>query len=574
MEEGFNLFRGWSFENADWTEVVVSITENAVKQVTHIPDVQPYIVGDEIEELQKVVANDPEVQAALRKRGIDNFEHIGAAPLGSGYYGEEFERTHRIVRSLLHYAMEEGENTEAHPIDGLHVIVDLNEMKVLRIEDHELLPVPMERADYEAKHIPTMRQDIKPLDITQTEGVSFEVNGWEVSWQRWRFRVGFNHQEGLVLYKVGYEDQGELRPIINRAAMAEMTVPYGDSSVTQYRKNFFDAGEYGMGGMTASLELGCDCLGDIYYFDGYTCDTKGEPVLIKNAICLHEEDIGILWKHHDEVRRSRRLVISFISTVGNYDYGFYWHFYQDGTIKFEIKLTGIVATAAVHSGQPAKFGTKYGDSLYAPNHQHFFCTRMDMEVDGAENTVSEVNTVADPVGPENPYGNAFYTQATDFKTELDAQRIIDPFSGRYWQISNPNRKNRMGESVAYKLLPGENILPFAKPETSIGQRGAYMWKHLWVTAYNRDELFPAGPYPNQHPGGAGLPEWTAADRPIENTDVVLWYVIGSHHIPRLEDWPVMPVVTTGFDLKPSGFFDYNPALDVPPTHSDHCHMSE
>jgi len=94
-------------------------------------------------------------------------------------------------------------------------------------------------------------------------------------------------------------------------------------------------------------------------------------------------------------------------------------------------------------------------------------------------------------------------------------------------------------------------------------RGAFMTRHLWVTPFAAGERFPAGEYPNQHPGGAGLPEWTKADRPIENTDIVLWYTLGSHHIPRPEDWPVMPVERIGFTLQPFGFFDANPSLDVP-----------
>ena len=90
-----------------------------------------------------------------------------------------------------------------------------------------------------------------------------------------------------------------------------------------------------------------------------------------------------------------------------------------------------------------------------------------------------------------------------------------------------------------------------------------------------EERFAAGDFPYQHPGGAGLPAWTAADRPIEETDVVLWYVFGIHHITRVEDWPIMPADTVSFWLKPFGFFDQNPSIDVAPSekaHEDgHCH---
>jgi primary-amine oxidase len=67
----------------------------------------------------------------------------------------------------------------------------------------------------------------------------------------------------------------------------------------------------------------------------------------------------------------------------------------------------------------------------------------------------------------------------------------------------------------------------------------------------------------------GLPEFGKGDRSLEGTDVVVWYTIGAHHVVRPEDWPVMPVSTVGFMLRPNGFFDGNPALDYPP--SAHCH---
>jgi primary-amine oxidase len=119
-------------------------------------------------------------------------------------------------------------------------------------------------------------------------------------------------------------------------------------------------------------------------------------------------------------------------------------------------------------------------------------------------------------------------------------------------------------------MPGENAVPFVHPESSVSRRANFITKHLWVTPYHPAEKYATGDYPNQHPGGAGLPEWTAANRSIENTNVVVWYVMGEHHIPRLEDWPVMPVAYLSFRLRPNGFFDRSPALDVPPTQSHHC----
>ena len=300
-----------------------------------------------------------------------------------------------------------------------------------------------------------------------------------------------------------------------------MFIPYGDPNPTHYRKNVFDMGEYGIGVLANSLELGCDCLGEIYYFDAYVNDNDGHPQLIKNAICLHEEDHGMSWKHADwrtgktEVRRSRRLVISMIATVGNYEYGYFWYLYQDGTIEYEVKLTGVISNGAVPEGQKPAHGTLVAPQLYGPNHQHIFCVRLDMMVDGAQNTVYECDSVALPPGPENPYGNAWVVRQTPLRRESEAKRVADGRAARYWKATNPGRRNATGEAVAYKLVPQDSVLPFCQPDTQIMRRAQFATKHLWVTAYDPDQRFPAGDYPNQHPGGDGLPAWTAADRPLE-----------------------------------------------------------
>jgi len=265
--------------------------------------------------------------------------------------------------------------------------------------------------------------------------------------------------------------------------------------------------------------------------------------------------------------------VSSISTVGNYEYGFYWYFYLDGTIQFEVKLTGVISNGAEPPGEKPRWGEMVAPGVYGPIHQHFFNARLDMMVDGLDNSVYEINTVADAPGPRNPHHNAFHAEATLLASEGQAQRTLDPLAGRFWKVVNPSVRNRLGEPVAYKLMPGENVLPFAGPEASVMKRAAFMTRHLWVTRHDPRERYAAGEYPNQHPGGAGLPTYVRDDAPLENTDVVLWYTFGAHHIVRPEDWPVMPVVTIGFMLKPVGFFDRNPALDVPRPmrHGECCH---
>ena len=560
-------------------EAVVSLDEGEVKSYKHIPGVQPRITMDEFYECERAVKESAEFRAAIEKRGIKDTDLVMVDPWPAGNFGIEEEQGVRLSFARCWLRSSPTDNGYARPIEGVIPVVDLNKMKVIRVEDHGVVPLPPNPGNYAVEFVKEFRTDVKPLNIVQPEGPSFTVEGYEVSWQKWNFRVGFTGREGLVLHTISYEDQGRKRPIIYRASLGDMVVPYGDPRPQNFRRNAFDAGEYGVGNLANSLTLGCDCLGEIYYFDAVLNNSRGEVVNIPNAVCLHEEDFGILWKHVDwrtgqaEVRRSRRLVISFIATVGNYEYGFFWYLYQDGTIEFQVKLTGVVNNTAVTLGEVPKYGTLIAPGLAAHIHQHFFSIRLDMSVDGLNNSVYEVNTKAEPLGPSNPQGNAFFAEKTLLATESEAQRTVDPTVGRYWLITNPSVHNYLGQPVSYKLIPGENILPFAHPEASVLKRAGFMTKHLWVTPYRSDELGATGPYPNQHPGGAGLPEWTKANRNVDNTDIVVWYTFGHHHVPRPEDWPVMPVMYTGFNLKPVGFFDQNPALDVPPSvHANgHCH---
>jgi primary-amine oxidase len=355
-----------------------------------------------------------------------------------------------------------------------------------------------------------------------------------------------------------------------------MVVPYGDPGPMHGWKNAFDVGEWGLGRMANSLTLGCDCLGEIAYLDATLPSERGDPYVLPNAVCIHEEDYGILWKHQDllagrtEVRRSRRLVISSIATVGNYEYGFYWYFYLDGSMQLEVKLTGIMSTQALAPGDETPYATVVAPGLAAPVHQHLFCARLDVEVGGAINEVHEVSCQAVPVGEGNPWSNAFVAATTRLESELQARRDIDPASSRYWKFVNPEVHNRLGQPVAYKLVPGATPTLLAHPESSVGRRAGFARHNLWVTPYAPDERRGAGDYPNQHAGGDGLPLWTAADRSLTGTGIVAWHTFGVTHVPRPEDWPVMPVEYCGFQLIPVGFFDANPALDLPPS-STHCH---
>ena len=550
-------------------KIVSSWFEHPSKQ--H-PYGQPPIIIEEFFKVGDIVKADAGWRNAMRRRGLDDaaIALVQVDPFSAGYFDREIEKGRRVVSAVSYWRSDLKDNAYAHPIEGVVAIVDLIAETVIElIDEKEIVPIPKTPRNYNRAAYPTPRADIKPLDIVQRDGPSFTVDGWHVAWQKWSFRIGFSAREGLVLNQIGIRDGTTVRPIIYRASITEMVVPYADPTANHFWKCAFDAGEYGLGKLANALELGCDCLGHIRYFDVPVADDNGVPSVMKNAICMHEEDYGVLWKHYEfrndtyEVRRSRRLVVSSFATVGNYDYGFFWYFYQDGTIQHEVKLTGIIQTAAIAPGKEYPWGGMVGEGLGGPTHQHFFNARLDMMIDGADNTITEHEFVPRPWGRDNPHGNVFDTTSRVLSRERDAAREADGRTGRYWKITNPNVKNSVGQAPGYKLAIQATPLMLAQEGCSMRARGEFATKHLWVTKYDAAERYASGNFPNQHAGGDGLPKFIAGNRAIENTDIVVWHTFGVTHVCKPEDFPVMPVEYAGFMLKPTGFFRENPAMDLP-----------
>lgn len=564
----------WNRTDNNAYEAVVDVGAGNVVSFTHIPGVTPNFTVDEWHECETAMKADPRVAAALAERGITDLGLVvvdvwtyGAALMPSRY------RDRRLGWADLWLRATADGNPYAHPVSGLKLIVDMNNMELLEIDrsdSAEIAPLAPVMGEYVPALVPGLhpRTDLKPLTISQPEGVSFTLVGNLLQWQGWSILVGFTYREGVVLHQVSYDK----REVAHRMSFAEMIVPYRDSSFDHYRRTAYDIGEWGLGYMTTSLTLGCDCLGEIRYLDATLADSRGEPYTIDNAICIHEEDNAVLWKHVDthsgdaEIRRMRRLVVSFHATVANYEYLVYWRFYQDGNVECEVRATGILVTTPLLPDAPAPAtGTLVDERTYAPFHQHFLVARLDLDIDGDTNEVHEIDSLAAPVSPDNPYGLNLVTRTTVIEDESMSGRDYDWHTQRAWKVVNPNKTNAMGGPVAYKLVPTGCLPALMDPAAPQYVRAPVIGHNLWVTRHHDDEQWPCGAYPTQSADDQGITRWTADHESLRATDIVLWYVFGIHHITRPEDWPVMPADTVSFWLKPFGFFDRNPSLDVAPS---------
>jgi primary-amine oxidase len=554
-------------------EALVDLNAKVLISWKEIPDVQPSLFEDDAKILEQAIRSDVRWQEAMKKRGITDLDNVVIIDWAGGYFGQADEEGFRFERGSSYYRGSSKSGT-LRPVEGVIAYVNLNTGRVFKFVDAGIVPLPKMGTGLGAISVDHPRVAPKPLEVVQRQGADFEVSGNEVRWQNWRFHFALQAREGVVLHTVGYEDHGKLRSVLYRGSLSELVVPYGDPSPGWFFRNAFDEGENNMGGFTDSLEPLTDAPSNATFIDAVLANDNGVPYEIPRAIALYERDGGLLWKHYDdklkrnESRRARELVLEWIATIGNYEYGFNWVFHQDGTLEMEVILSGFVETKAMQPPENATnnadpYSHVLGGNLAGVHHQHFFNFRLDMDVDGIANSIVEQNVESVPQSPDNPHHNAFTMKETLLRSEHEAERQINLASSRTWKIVNSSEASAPGQSVGYTLVPGENSVPLARPDSWIRKRAGFVNAHVWVTPYDPSQLYAAGSYVTQSKGDDGLPAWTRAGRSIENRDIVLWYTMGITHIPRPEDWPVMPVHRAGFKLVPNGFFPQNPALDVP-----------
>jgi primary-amine oxidase len=538
---------------------------------------QPMVLLEEYEKLPVIVKKDLRWQEAMKKRGITDFSKVQVDTWAAGHLiNKDFDDGRRLLRGIS-YLKENDMNFYGRPIEGVIVLVDMNEEKVVEVVDTGAVEIAEKSEQFDKKSQSPTRKDLKPLKITQPDGVSYKKKGNEIVWQKWHFRWTLHPREGLILYDIGYEDQGKIRPVLYRASVSEMVVPYGDPDSNWSWRNAFDAGEYGIGRLAAPLEKGKDIPANGELFDATFSNDLGKPYVQKNVVGLYERDGGMIWKHWDiysdknEARRARELVITFTTAVGNYDYAFKWIFGQEGGIRQELDLSGIMLPKGVsaknledpklHEG--GHYGHLVAPNVVAPHHQHFFNFRLDFDIDGEKNSVMEINTRSADKGSDNPMNNVIQMEETVFKKESDSCRNMSLEEARKWRVFNPNVKNKLGYNPGYIVLPEDNTIPYARPESAVRKRAGFIENHFWTTQYHPDEIYSAGDFINQNKLGHGLKQWASNDESIDNQDLVTWYTVGITHVPRPEEWPIMPVAHLGFKLLPGGFFTKNPSLDLP-----------
>jgi len=542
----------------DWkttrtAEVVVDLDAGRIERWTPIGPHQPWVMKDDTRITDSLLRHDPRWLAAVARRQIDPNDVVGFAFPADGYFPFRADGSRYVAAVTLFNPPRDGQLT------GLTALVDLTRRRVVQVIDRPGpgFTRPVVELD-SVRKLPPAGQAPKPMEIRFPEGTSIRTNGHEVSWLDWKFRIGIEERSGLVLYQTTFRG----RPVLYRAAPSEMAVPYGDPGWRIWMP--LDIGWVGLGGdySKTSLAPGFDVPDHAQFFESVIHDEDGKVFPMPRAAAIYERDGGVLWRHGDESRRARNLVLAFYAKVDNYDYGFFWIFHQDGSLELEVQLTGQMGTRAVAATDRGDhYGTVVSPGVVAPNHQHFFNFQLDLDVDGPANRVVEMNVVGEAARPGRAAGLAMHE--TVFRTEQQGIRSLNLASHRMWKVVSSTAKNALGQPTGYGLMPGENSTPMVPANSFIRRQVGFVNAHVWVTPQRDEERYSAGTYSFIGEPGDGLPRWTRANRSVLDRDVVLWYTMGITHIPRPEDWPLMPVHRAGFKLVPLGFSSANPVLTVP-----------
>jgi primary-amine oxidase len=556
-------------------EARVDVAGRKLESWKEVPGAQAPIFVSEILGLSDTILSDERVKKALEKRGIKDLNQVECASVPLGYFAFPEQEGHRIAFAdcdLLHGVYHSWGRT----IGGLTIEVDLSEKKILRVFDDGLVPMPGTPVRFEEAP-EVMRPGTKPGIISEPEGPSFEIKDGEVAWQNWRFRFRLDSRNGVILNLVRIQDGDRLRSVMYEGMLSELFVPYMDESRNWSTRVFVDSGEFYPGGTLQTMREGLDCPSNAVYFDGLSTNEKGFPVLRPRQACLFEKfDGSVAWRHGDENgvwgRPARNLVLRSAALIGNYDYYFDWMFQQDGSIHVAAGATGIIeirpvaaeSVGGMHGGDELeKYGQLVAANTLGVDHDHFFSYRLDLDVDGQDNSFMIHRLVQERLPEGSPRKTIWVAEPFVAKTEGDAMMDIRLDQPTMWLFLNPNVKGPRGHPTGYEIMAGATAASLLDPEDGVQRAGAFSTHQLWVTPYRPEERYAGGTYPISSKGTDGLAVWTKANRKIENTDIVAWYTMGFHHVPREEDWPVMPVMWHEFLIRPFDFFPQNPVLDLP-----------
>lgn len=565
-------------------EVFVDLGRKTVVSHREVTGVQPSIMQHEWRQAGELARTDSRWQAAMRRRGHDDFSRIRCVPVSAGHFPQEGYGARRILKVPCYQVVLRAGRTHpdwARPIEGVIAIVDVEGGHVIDVIDTEPVIPAKQVKNFGLGPVPT--PDLpRPVQVVSPNGPNYTIrDAIQVAWYNWSFHLRADRRAGLVTSLIRFDDGGDSRLIVYQMALAELFVPYMDPHPGWSYKSFLDAGEYGLGYLISSLEPGRDCPRHAAYLTLTFPSDAGGKFKVERALCIFERNTADpAWRHSSTAtkraiaRPKVELVVRYVPTLGNYDYVIDYVFERTGQIRIRTGATGLDAVKSVAvekaddpgGAKATAHGAFVAPYLVAPYHDHYFNFRVDLDVDGQANTLVREKFVAKRLPEANLRKSLWVLARETVKTEGPV--ITDQGgNGEIWRIVNPAHKTLLGNTTGYQLEEAGSVSSILAPDDPPQARAAFTAHKLWVTAYDPVELWPTGSYPNQSKGGDGLQVFVANGQSVENRDIVLWYTLGFRHVTRPEDWPLLPTRWFEFRLRPYGFFNLDPSHDLAPHYS-------
>lgn len=545
---------------------------------------QPMVLFAEFVSAMEAALGHPDMAAGLAARGLTP-DDVFCLPLTAGNFFDD-EAGRRLMKVPC-YLNPEGSNFYAKPVEGLFAVVDLESGTTLRVVDEGPVPVPQDPWGYTEEEIAArapLRDSASPARLSQDGGSNVTIVGGEIAWDIWRFHLRVDKRPGPVLSRIEVRDGDEWRSVLYQAHLSEVFVPYMDPTAGMYWRTYMDSGEYGFGLFLTPLRAGVDCPAHATYLPATISDDAGNPLEIPDAICIFERNIGDpAWRHFEvfaqgpdsftpaEGRPQTDLIVRTASEVGNYDYLVDYRFQQNGEMRIMVGATGLDAVKGAAStsmddptaAEDTRYGTLIAPNLVASNHDHYFNFRLDFDIDQPVNRFATMDIVPAEVPADSPRRSMWKVEMNAPDSELDARYRISAMEPRYFMLMNPDRKGPLGHTPGYMIHHGSIAYgPYDFVNDPPMMRNAYIEYSVWNTVYDPAQRYAGGKFAMASDGSDTLAEWVKADRPLAGQDIVTWFTAGFHHVPRMEDWPVMSTDWKTIHIMPHNFFPMNPSITL------------
>ncbi|WFL78281.1 hypothetical protein P7228_04240 [Altererythrobacter arenosus] len=542
-------------KDAKTFEAMIDLTGRKVDSWGEIDGVQPNILNTEWALANRLVRGDQRWRSAMERRGIRDFDQVYCATLTVGNFDNA--ETRRLVRMPCYDISAGGPNIYARPIEGVEATVDLDREAVASVYEGPIIAgsksdLGLGRSVADAGSLVT-RDQVEVLP---------EMNASMVEWGNWSFHLRNDFRFGPILSLIQFGHKGERRSVLYQASLSELVVPYMSEDRSWFYRTYMDVGEYGFGA-ASRLIPGQDCPNGARMISSTFANDAGQPYSIANNACLFvRSSEQPLWRHSEiynssrSIEPGRELVLRTIPTVGNYDYIIDWVFAATGEIRIEVGATGILAVRGIdRSAHFSDDAARIAPDLEAVNHDHFFSFRLDFDIESKNNRV-QIDRIVPAEDSDLSPRRIWKTDSTPVTVEGALLAGPDVLG---WRVTNNGVLNSLGQHPGYQVLKGPSATSIYSDGDWSLARSRFSTAPIWITRFNPGEQFAAGRFPNQSTPDRGLPEYLNGES-VSDADVVLWPTLGMRHVPRPEEWPIMPTMTRSIVIRPFGFQSSNPAL--------------